>query len=353
MKKLSAIAVLSAILIFFPSVTLWATGKSDQGEITKKGETYSIAVFIPGIVSGSPVYEMLVVGVTKAVNDATNSGKKATMQVIEGGTKQADWGTKLTSLVAEGTYSLIITSNPAMPEIINPISKQFPSQEFLVFDAFNEGNPRITTFRYNQREQAYISGYMAALVSSSSMKYANGERKIGLIAGQEYPAMTNIILPGYLEGARAVDPAFEVDFRIVGNWYDAAKGADLARAMKNAGVDVIMPISGGANQGVIAAAQDAGFYVAWFDDNGYAKAPGYVVSSAVMAQERLVSEQTANAIEGTLARGKPMTVGLSLKYIDFVSDDPLFTSTVPQNLRDSHAALMKKLYNGEILLPVK
>ncbi|MFH5848934.1 BMP family ABC transporter substrate-binding protein, partial [Clostridium perfringens] len=92
--------------------------------------------------------------------------------------------------------------------------------------------------------------------------------------------------PAFLEGARAVDPAFEVDFRVVGNWYDASKGAELARAMKAAGVDVIMPIAGGANQGVIAAAKEGGFYVAWFDDNGYAKAPGYVVSSSVMAQER-------------------------------------------------------------------
>lgn len=313
----------------------------------------SIAVFVPGIVSGSPVYEMLASGVTKAVNEAADGEKEVTADIIEAGTSQAEWGNKLTSLCAERKYDLIVSSNPALPEIIAPISEQFPDQEFLLFDAWADGNKKITTFRYNQREQAYISGYMAALVSTSSMKYANAEKKIGLVAGQEYPAMTNIIVPAYLEGARAVDPAFTVDFRVVGNWYDASKGAELARAMKNSGCDVIMPIAGGANQGVISAAKEMGFYVAWFDDNGYAQAPGYVISSAVMAQEKLAYEQTKAWLAGTLAKGKASTVGIAERYIDFVGDDPLYVKTVPQPLRDRQAALMKKLYDGKLVLEVK
>ncbi len=347
--KIRTLLLCLLLVLLAVSCTEKKTARSTAGDAAK----YTIAVFVPGTVSGSPVYEMLVSGVTKAVTEAAAAGKNATIQVIEAGTKQADWGTKMTALAAEKKYSLIISSNPAIPEIIAPISEQFPEQEFLVFDSSFSGNPKITTFAYNQREQAYISGYMAALVSSSSMKLANSKKKIGLIAGQEYPAMLNIILPGYLEGARAVDPAFEVDFRIVGNWYDAAKGAELARAMKNDGVDVIMPISGGANQGVIAAAQEAGLYVAWFDDNGYAKAPGFVVSSAIMAQERLAYEQTSAYLSGSLVRGGANAVGLAGKYIDFVSDDPLFIQTVPQTLRDSQAALMQKLYSGEITLPVQ
>lgn len=344
----------SRIVIYALFCVLFAV--SCSGKNPAKGPAsgeYSIAVFVPGVVSGSPVYEMLVAGVTKAVTDAAAAGQKASVSVIEGGTKQADWGNGITSLCAEGKYSLIVSSNPAIPQILEPISEQFPDQDFLVFDAFYEGNPRITTFRYNQREQAYVSGHMAALVSASSMKYANGAKKIGLVAGQEYPAMNDIILPAFLEGAKAVDPAFEVDFRIVGNWYDAAKGAELAKAMKNAGCDVIMPIAGGANQGVVSAAREEGFYVAWFDDNGYAKAPSYVISSSVMAQERLAYEQTKAYLDGTLAKGTASTVGIAGKYIDFVSDDPLYAESVPQELRDRQETLMKKLHDGELALPVK
>lgn len=342
MKKYILVSVTILCALAIVSCTAKKEGTS--------AESVDIAVFVPGIVSGSPVYEMLVEGVEKAVAAANAQGRSATVQVIEAGTQQAEWGTKMTSVAAEGRYELIISSNPAMPDIIDPVSRQFPSVSFLVFDAFFEGNPRITTFRYNQREQAYLSGYMSALVSTSSMRFANADKKIGLVAGQEYPAMNGIILPAFLEGAQAVDPAFTVDFRVVGNWYDAAKGAELARAMKTAGVDVIMPISGGANQGVLSAARDEGFYVAWFDDNGYARAPGLVISSSIMAQERLVGEKVAAFLDGTLAKGKPSTVGISGGYIGFVADDPLYIDTVPETLRLRMNELVRRLESGELVL---
>ncbi len=339
--------MVSAIaLTLLSALPLFSAGRTEPST-----QELSIAVFVPGVVSGSPVYEMLVAGAQNAVNEAITAGTKVSLTVIEAGTRQADWGTKMVSTAAEGGYSLIITSNPAMPEIIEPITLLFPKQDFLVFDAKHEGNPAITTFRYNQREQAYISGYMAALVSSSSMTHANKAKKIGLIAGQEYPAMTEIILPAYTEGARAVDPSFEIDFRVVGNWYDASRGSDLARAMQNAGCDVIMPISGGANQGVIAAAKELSFYIAWFDDNGYGKAPSLVISSAIMAQEKLVHEQVAAYINGTLKKGVHTTVGMTDGYIAFVSEDERYIETVPLALRQQMKAMLARIADGSLALP--
>ena len=350
MKSHGCVAAAAAVLSVF--VLLSCTGKDSakSGNMENKNR---IAVFVPGVVSGNPVYEMLAAGVQLAAQEATKEGKKVSVTVIEAGAAQADWENKLTALAASGDYDLVITSNPAMPDIIAPVSAEFPKLDFIVFDAWAQGNPRVTSFRYNQREQAYISGYIAALVSSSEMKFANREKKIGVIAGQEYPAMLNVILPAYLEGACAVDPGFTVEFRVVGNWYDATKGAELARSLKNSGVDVIMPISGGANQGVIAAAKDSGFYLAWFDDNGFEKAPGYVVSSAVMAQERLAREATKSWLDGTLVKGVPKTVGIAEGYIDFADGDPRYIETVPADIRERQSALMKRLRSGDLVLPVQ
>ncbi|HHU37567.1 MAG TPA: BMP family ABC transporter substrate-binding protein [Treponema sp.] len=347
MKKLLSIFIFS--LFLFVSIQNLVAGGSHDNE----SKTMHIAVFVPGIVSGSPVYEMLCAGVRSAVAESTANGNTVDVTVIEAGTRQADWGTKMTSLVAQGTYDLIVTSNPAMPEIIDPISRQFPIQKFLIFDAWFSGNPAITTFRYNQREQGYLSGYIAALVSTSSMEYANSQKKIGLIAAQEYPAMNEIILPAFREGAQAAVPGCTVDFRVVGNWYDATKAAELSRAMKNAGCDVIMPIAGGANQGVIAAAKDTGFYIAWFDDNGFIKAPGLIISSAVMAQERLAYEKTLAFITGSLETGNPTTLGLSDGYISLVTDDLQYIETVPQDIREKMNQILTSLKNGTISLPAR
>jgi len=342
------ILLLFCTVLFIPVNQIVAGGSTEM-----ETEHTKIAVFVPGIVSGSPVYEMLVGGVRRAVDEAKGAGLSIELTVVEAGTRQADWGSRMTSLVAQGQYSLIITSNPAMPELIAPISRQFPHQKFLIFDAWHSGNPAITTFRYNQREQAYLSGYIAALVSTSTMEHANKQKKIGLIAAQEYPAMNDIILPGYREGAQAAVPGCMIDFRVVGNWYDATKGAELARAMKNSGVDVIMPIAGGANQGVISAAMDTGFYISWFDDNGFSKAPGLVISSSIMAQERLAYEKTLAFLHGTLSTGRPTTLGIKDGYVSFVTDDPLYLSTVPESIREKMSALLISIENGDLSLPVR
>ncbi|ULQ59080.1 BMP family ABC transporter substrate-binding protein [Brucepastera parasyntrophica] len=316
----------------------------------KSGEEIRIAVFVPGIVSGSPVYEMLTEGVTEAVQEGRENGKKINLTIYEAGVNQAEWEMKMISLCAEDSYDLIVSSNPSIPEIAAAASARFPQQEFLILDSRYTGNPNITTFSYNQREQAYVGGYISALVSMSSMRYANPEKKIGLIAAQEYPVMLNTILPAYREGARAVDPGFEVDFRIVGSWNDAVRAAELARSMKSSGSDVIMPVSGAANQGVITAAKESGFYITWFDDNGYSKAPGYVIGSAAMRQDKLAKNATLAWLDGTLDRGQAITVGIADEYVDFISDDPLYINTVPQDIREKMAALMDRLYSGELEL---
>ncbi len=343
MKK-SAYLILSFIFIF--SFYSCVKTESTKTEI-------NIAVFIPGVRAGSPVYEMLASGIEEAAAFAKTDGKNVTVKILEAGTNQAEWGTKLMSLAVDGKYDLIVSSNPSLPEIADSVSKQFPNQKFLILDAYAKDNAMITTFRYNQREQAFVAGYISALVSTSGMKYANAEKKLGLIAGQEYPAMLNIIAPAFLEGAKAADNDFTVDFRIVGNWYDASKGAELARAMFKSGVDVIMPIAGGANQGVLAAAKECGFYVSWFDDNGYAKAKGYVISSSEMKQKKLAYEQTLNFINGTLHEGAADTLGIKDGYVNFISDDPVYLETVPEEIRNKQEILIKKIMDGSLNLSIK
>ena len=310
----------------------------------------NIAVFLPGVRAESAIYDMLATGVEKAVNDAKTAGKSIELMVLEAGTNQGQWVEKLSNLANEHKYDLIISSNPAMPSIAKDVLERFPENKFLLLDAYCDDESRITTAKYNQYEQAYVAGYMAALVSSSNMAYAKSEKKIGLIAGQEYPDMINIMLPSFTKGAKDVDADMQVDFRIVGNWYDASKGAELATAMSADGVDVIMPICGGANQGVLASARENNFYVLWFDSNGYNKAEGLVVGSSILEQERLAYEKTMSFINGDLKEGVPDILGMKEGYIKFVTDDPLYISTVPEELRVAQKAMLQKIEDGTLVI---
>ena len=323
---------------------------------TEKATVESIAVFVPGVVSGSPVYEMLVNGAEKAVADfnAKNhaDGKNAVKcTIIEAGTNQSEWSGKLTALASSGEYTMILSSNPSLPDLVAPLTAQFPDVKFILMDAFLEGNSSVATVCYNQREQAFMAGYAAATVSASGMEYANAAHKIALVAAQEYPVMNDIIFPSYIEGARAAVPDTEVEFVVVGNWYDASKGMELADALYASGTDVILPIAGGASQGVISSAQKAGFYIAWFDDNGYSKAPGYVISSTTMAQDKMSYEMTTKYLEKTVKYGTAETVGIKEGYIAFVEDDPVYISSVPDDVRATIAKEYALIKNGDLLLP--
>ena len=339
------------VFLFFCCILVFFTSCQQNN---KKGT--SVAVFVPGIMADSPVYSMLAEGVQEAISEYNelNPEKSVSVTILEAGTNQAEWGNKLTALASSNLHDVIISSNPSLPEIVLPLTKMFPKQKFIILDAFFEGNENIATVRYNQREQAFLTGFIAALVSTankSEMEFSNSACKLGFIAAQEYPVMNNILLPSFIEGATVAVPDATVDFRIVGNWYDASKGAELATALYKSGVDVILPICGGASQGVISAAKELGFYITWFDDNGFSKAPGYVVSSSVMAQKRMAKEITNAYLLEKITFGSAKTVGIQDGYIDFVQDDPLYVETVPQSIRDKMKTLVDSIKSGELLLP--
>jgi simple sugar transport system substrate-binding protein len=322
--------------------------KEPAGE-SQNGQTgTAIGVFVPGVSSGSPVYEMLVEGVLAAVEQYNAGTERVTVTVIEGGYNQAEWENKITAMTAAGSYNLIVSSNPSLPDIVSRVSEKFPDQHFLLLDGEMKGNSHVYTLRYNQREQAYMAGYIAALQTETEL---NGEqRRIGLVAAQEYPVMNKIILPGFLEGARAVQPSYEVDFRIVGNWYDAAKAGELAADMIHGGVRALLCIAGGANEGVVNAANRRNAKVVWFDSNGYNVNPGTVIGSSVIRQDIAARNQILRYLEGTLPFGSAEVMGVNDGYVDFIQDDPVYLETVPAGIREKQAAMIEKIRSGTLVL---
>ncbi|WP_010254692.1 BMP family ABC transporter substrate-binding protein [Treponema primitia] len=331
------------ILITLTALLFGCRGGNSGGSKTGPAKTVSIGIFIPGVMSGSPLYEMLALGVQRAA--AENTGVETT--IIEGGYNQAEWESRVTSMAASGDYDLIVSSNPSLPAIASEVSAKFPKQHFLLLDGELSGNPAIYTMRYNQWEQAYMAGHIAALVTKAA---GQGQTRIGLVAAQEYPAMNDIILPGYREGAQAVDPAFTVDFRVVGNWFDAERGAQLAEEMIRNGAPVILPIAGGAGAGVLQAASEAGAKVVWFDINGYDLHPGTVVGSAVLHQNRAAYEQTKRYLEGRLPFGSAEMVGVADGYVDFIEDDPHYIAAVSGELREKQTLLVEQIRSGVLVL---
>lgn len=303
----------------------------------------SVAVFIPGTLQGSPTYELLDQGARKAVSEVEG----ATVKTIEGGFNQAQWGEQIAALAASGEYGYIVTSNPAMPEIASKAAAAYPNQKFLILEA-SSTNPSYATLTYNHREMAYLHGVLGGLIAREKKAPA----LLGLIAGQEYPDMNQVILPAFEEGLKSVSPEGKVEFRVVGNWYDAAKGAELAKGLFDQGAEVVLPIAGGANQGVVTAAKAAGRSVLWYDMDGYAIEPGVVVGSGSIQQDKAAYELVKAALKGTLEYGKPRVVGVPEGYIDYLTDSDAFRAAVSEPVRSAFEKVLGDVKSGKIRLPL-
>ncbi len=300
----------------------------------------SVAVFVPGVASGSPIYEMLVKGATEAV--AAVPG--ARVKVVEGGFDQSAWLGSLRDIASSGEFGLIVTSNPALPELAAKIAADFPDIRFFIADAYLEGNPSIHTVLYNQKEQGYIVGYLAGLVTKANRP--DTPPSAGLIAAHRYPTLDQLIRPGFEAGLKAVDPAFVLEYREVGNWYDANKAAELAEGLYASGVEVILPIAGGAGQGVVAAAKERGKSVVWFDGGGYALGPDTVIGCATLAQDRLVSGRVKDMLSGKNSLfGQADIVSAADGYIGFDPDGDGYRS-LPVEVRGLFEKALAELKSG-------
>jgi len=335
--------ILCTALLFGMVLSLAVAAGSVEKEIATT-PSLSILVYITGVTAGSPPYTALAEGATEFAAENQN----ITVKVYEAGFNQAQWEEQLTSLVATGEYDLVLGSNPSLPEICASIAKKFPKQKFVITDAFMEGNPQIRTYLYNQYEQSLFLGYLAGLVTTSDMPHANKALKIGFIAAQEYPLLNKHMLPGFLDGARMVNPEIEVDFRVIGNWFDANKTAELATSMKNAGVDVFAAIAGGAAQGLFKVAKEQGAYIVFHNTNEYKNAPGYVVGCGSMEQKKLTKEILKDALLGKIEYGKATIVGAQQGYLGFIADDPAYTNNLPEAIRVQFDAFMDDIYQGKI-----
>jgi simple sugar transport system substrate-binding protein len=269
------------------------------------------------------------------------------VNVFEAGFDQSKWTEQLIAFAASGRYDVVYTSNEALGAMAVAATRQVPDVKFIIDDCYVKGSDRIFTSFLNKYQQSYLYGYMMALISVSSMKGVNPDRKIALVYGQHYVTLDELIIPGMEAGARAVDPAFEVKTVMLGNWYDAKKAESLANSLIDAGVDCIGSIAGSANAGVISAARSRGIYMCSYDVPGFDKAPGTIVGSVDAENADVVARNLTNLVAGKVTWGTPELLGAEQGFITAPLRAPGWVNWVSENVRKAFQAEYDKVVSGE------
>jgi basic membrane lipoprotein Med (substrate-binding protein (PBP1-ABC) superfamily) len=342
MKKTLLFLVMVAVSLAV-AAPMFATGKQEPPKPIRLG------IVIPGALGDSPPYDMLADGARRF---ALRDKRIQLVNVFEMGFDQSKWMEKFIAFAASGKYDVVYTSNESLGAMAVAAAKQVPNVKFIVNDVYVKGNDRIFTSFFNKREQGYLYGYTMALISQSGMKGTNPDKKIGLVYGQHYFTLDNMTIPGIEEGAKAVDPGFELKSVMLGNWYDAKKAESLANSLIDAGVDVLGSIAGSGNAGVIRAAVNRGVYMASFDIPEFAKAPGTMVACVESSTLDVVIKNLTWLVEGKIPWGKPEILDASQGYISIPLKAPGFVTTVPEDVRKKIEAEYNAVVNGERKLPL-
>ncbi|KAF2958917.1 hypothetical protein AS159_04420 [Thermotoga sp. Ku-13t] len=304
---------------------------------------FSVALLITGEVAGNAIYEMMVDGARRAAQDFGIDVK-----VVEGGYNPARWATLLVSLAASKSYDLIITFTEGMPKNVENAARTFPNQKFVLMDALAPTLPNVYSVAFKDEEMAYLAGYFAAMVTKSNMRGANELLKVGMIAGDVYPAMMEKMKPAYEKGAKDVEPNVEVLFSVVGSWADPNKGAELAQAQYERGVDVIFLVAGGSGMGAVRKAREMGRYVIGVDSNYIDKDPQVILACALKHADKAIYEVLARAVRNELRFGTNEVWGIREGMIGFTFDDPNYIKNVPQYIRDEMLRVYERLKEGSI-----
>jgi basic membrane protein A len=263
----------------------------------------------------------------------------------------AQWKTNVES-VSTGKWDIVIVGSSQMVDIVDAAAKKFPNQKFVIYDDAPKTIPsNVASIQFKQNEGSFLAGVLGALVVTNKDKFPNATgnaKTIGLVGGMDIPVINDFVA-GYKKGAESVDPSVQVKVSYIGNFTDAQKGYDQAKAMFDQGADVVYQVAGGAGIGVLKAAKEAKRYAIGVDSNQNDLQPGFILASML----KNIGEGIVTAVEaadaGKLEYGKVTSYGLANKGVGLTFEKN--GNTVPADIQAKVNDLASQVASGKITVP--
>jgi len=240
--------------------------------------------------------------------------------------------------LAEAGANPVVMTGFAFGDVLNKVAPDFPNTKFAIVDMVVD-QPNVKSVVFNEHEGSYLVGMMAALASKTGT--------VGFIGGMDIPLIRKFGC-GYAQGVKAVNPDATVVLNMTGTtpsaWNDPVKGAELAKAQKAQGADVIYAAAGGTGVGVLQTAADEGILSIGVDSNQNYMHPGKVLTSMLKRVDNAVYEAFK---EGEAMQGGFNVMGLANDGVGYAMDENNAALVTPemQAAVDEAAA---KIKSGEL-----
>lgn len=347
MKKFRFIVVLALIVMLLVSAC-GNTAKTDE-PVAPAGENEPVAettlkkvVYVtPGTLGDNGFTDSVNAGLQRI---AEVYGAEA--RVVESGFDSSKYAQSVEAAFAWGP-DVLFTDAYGMEDLIKDYSARYPDVRIVNLDFVlqNDANT-INSVTFIQEEGSFMAGVVAALVTTSDLPYANPEKVVGAMGGQDMWVIRSFMY-GYEQGVKYIDPDIKVVTNFAGTFSDPVVGKTAAKQLYAQDADIVFQIAGLTGSGALEAASEDSKYVIGVDSNQNGTYPGYVVTSMVKDLGGAAFELYKMMVDGTIEQGKSYEFHYGYAGTYLAIDDNT-RSILPAEMLAQIDEIAKKLEAGEI-----
>ncbi|MDA3938133.1 MAG: BMP family ABC transporter substrate-binding protein [Spirochaetia bacterium] len=348
MNKLGKILIMSiVILMVISTMGVFAGGEKEAAGDDK----VKVVLYVNGTLGDKSYFDSAARGIDKAVKELGIFGK-----VVEGGYDPARWEPDILQL-AEGDWDIIIAGSWQLQEYLEKIAPNHQDKNFFTYDTSvtyaNGGLDNVYSMLYSQNEASFLTGALAAMITSSDLPLANSEKVVGFLGGMDITVINDFKV-GFEEGVAYIDPDVKILVAYAGAFSDPAKGKELTLAMFDQGADITFNVAGETGLGGIDAAKDRSLYTLGVDSDQYLlfaetdpKKASFIVSSMMKNVDFTIFRAIEKHIAGTLKYGEAEVLGIEKGGVG-LADNENYKKLVPSSMRDKIDEISKMIVSGEI-----
>ena len=221
--------------------------------------------------------------------------------------------------------------------VIENNADQYPDVTMVNLDfVIENSNKTVSSYTFISEEGAFLAGVLAAKVTTSDLPYANPEKTVGFVGGQEITVIKGF-LSGFKQGVEFVDPEIKVLVSYVGDFFDPVKGKTATKQLYAQGADIVFQAAGTSGNGALEAANEEQKYVIGVDSNQNGLYPGHVVASVIKDLDGAVYDTFSKIEDGTFEKGTVYSKGAGPSGVYLAIDEYSKEILTPEMITEINA----------------
>lgn len=318
-----------------------ASGESQAEGQSASAELGKVVYLTPGTLGDNAFSDSVNSGIIKIKEDYN-----AQTTVIENSFDASKYSQSVEAAFQWGPNVLFCDAY-GMEDLLKNYADQYPDVNVvnLDFELKNDGQT-ISSVTFIQEEGAFMAGVAAAIVTTSDLEFANSEKIVGAMGGQDIPVIQSFI-HGFKQGVAYVDPEIEVLVNFAGTFNDPSVGKQATKQLYAQGADIVFQIAGLTGNGALEAASEEGKYVIGVDSNQNPLYPGHVVTSMVKDLGGAVHDVYQKMLDGTYEKNHTYEYGIGPNGVYLAIDD-FSKQILSEDMLKQISDIEQKIISGEI-----